>query len=66
MDCIRTFSASGKCLYEEHFATKEKAYAEYVNTAKSLEKTPKGIKTTVARYDKDGYLMNMMTVVGKC
>jgi len=66
MHVIRTYNASGKIMYEERFTTANKAYEAYKEMVDNSERNlPKGYETTVVRYDNEGRIMSIQTVVGK-
>lgn len=61
---VRTFNNAGKCLYEAHFSTAEKAYEEYQENIRILKKClPRGEEITIARFN-DGYVMTLETIKG--
>lgn len=48
---VRTYNLSGKFMYESHFETAEKAYAEYLDIIENAKKNlPKGFGITVVRF----------------
>ena len=51
-------------MYEEHFATAEKAYEGYVDIIENMKRNlPKGFGVTVVRFS-DGKAMTSETVIG--
>ena len=64
-DTLRTYNASGKIMYEEHFQNATKAYEAFKDCVATAERLPKGYETTVIRYDENGRIMNLNTVIGK-
>jgi hypothetical protein len=65
MNTLRSYNASGKIMNEMRFVSADKAYAEYEDWLKVAETLPRGYETTIVRYDENGYIMNMHTVIGK-
>ena len=56
---VRTFDENGNMVYEAHFETAEKAYAEYVDIIENLkEYGVPGRYVTVVRY-RDNRVMTM-------
>ena len=61
---VRTFNLSGKFMYEEHFATAQKAYEGYVDIIENAKRNlPSGFGITVVRFN-DGMAMTSETVIG--
>ena len=61
---VRSYSASGKIMNEEHFRYVDEAYKAFCEWCEVAEGLPKGYETTIVRYDDTGYIMNMHTVIG--
>ena len=60
---VRTYNLSGKFMYESHFETAEKAYAEYLDIIENAKKElPAGYGVTVVRF-RDEKIMATETVV---
>lgn len=59
---VRTYNLSGKFMYESHFETAEKAYAEYLDIIENAKKNlPAGYGVTVVRF-RDEKIMATETV----
>ena len=59
---VRTYNLSGKFMYESHFETAEKAYAEYLDIIENAKKNlPAGYGVIVVRF-RDEKVMAMETI----
>lgn len=64
MNTIKTFNASGKCMYTGHFCNADDAYKEYKEIIKNMSaQLPCGYSCTIVRYKNDE-IMAMQTVTG--